>query len=245
MIFVLAAGLGMVEVYGLELITAEEFISRIEQLSSYLPESSRNRTMRFVRSEDKQRALMGELMVRSFLSNRLNLSNRKIKFKKNRFGKPYLKSSTRVYFNISHSGKWIVSAFSSKPVGIDIEKLKPVDFKLARRFFSQEENKDLLKKNVTERQAFFFELWSLKESYLKAKGIGITVALSSFTIKTGKNSIIVKNDKSQNDDLFFKQYDIDEGYRMAVCAYENNFVEKVMIKELNELVAGLGKIHSM
>lgn len=101
-------------------------------------------------------------------------------------GKPYFKDYPDFYFNISHSGDLIAVAFSSSSVGVDIEKLKDANFKIAERRFTDKE-KQFIKNNLD-----FFYVWTRKEAYLKRTGKGLRQSLSTFgvldenTIKTFK-----------------------------------------------------------
>ena len=61
---------------------------------------------------------------------------------------------------------------SDKPVGIDVEKIKDINIKIADRFFSKEESGRFIQKEESERLKYFFDLWTLKESYIKAETEG-------------------------------------------------------------------------
>ncbi|MBQ6847754.1 MAG: 4'-phosphopantetheinyl transferase superfamily protein [Clostridia bacterium] len=79
-------------------------------------------------------------------------------------GKPFLKDYPDFHFNISHSEDLIAVAFSDAPVGVDIEKKRSVNLKIADRFFTSDEQK-----SVTDTDSFFY-VWTRKEAILKQKG---------------------------------------------------------------------------
>ncbi len=88
-------------------------------------------------------------------------------------GKPYVKDS-KVQFSISHSDNVWICAFSDAKVGIDFQFFKELDFdKIARRFFSGNENLLLSEKVGHEKKALFFEIWAKKEAAGKFFGTGI------------------------------------------------------------------------
>lgn len=91
-------------------------------------------------------------------------------------GKPYFKNRPDFHFNISHSGNLIAVAFSSSPVGVDIEKLRDANLKIAKRYFSSEE------KDYVKNYQDFFYVWTRKEAYLKRTGTGLRQSLSSFSV---------------------------------------------------------------
>ena len=184
---------------------------------------------------DLQRVLLGDLMVRSIICKKTNIKNQNIVFQTASKGKPFLKNRNNIQFNISHSGDWVVCAFSRKAVGIDIERIKPANFEIAERFFSKAEYEALLKKSENERVSFFFDLWTFKERYIKAIGRGLSKSLSSFTVFNENNTYKIKLDKRLSK-FYLKQYSIDKNYKMAVCSLENNYIENVNIETIHSII---------
>jgi 4'-phosphopantetheinyl transferase len=93
-------------------------------------------------------------------------------------GKPFLKCTPHLHFNLSHSGDSVYIAFSSDPVGFDIEKnSRKADFsKLAQRYFQPSE-RELMDASSKPESIAFLELWTAKEAMLKLLGIGIAYGL--------------------------------------------------------------------
>ena len=226
----------MVEVYAIHLIEKKEFIQIKQSLISKLPDSSREIINKFKRPSDLQRSLLGDLLSRTILCDKLKLPTDQIIIGKSLKGKPYIKNCNDLFFNISHSGDWVVVAFSDSEVGIDVEKIRPVNYRIAERFFSNIEFFELDKKTGKEKLNYFFDLWTLKESYLKLLGKGLTKALSSFTIINSGNSFLLQGDKSEIAKVFFKQYYIDTEYKLSVCSFSNEFSDEVNIKTHEDLM---------
>ena len=120
-----------------------------------------------------------------------NLSNYVVLKTKN--GKPYFKDN-EIYFNISNKDNITVAVTSSKPVGIDIERLT---FKssVVKHFFSKNEQEII--KNSLDKELDFTTIWVKKEAYLKYLGLDITsirkidtTKITGFTIKKYKEYII-------------------------------------------------------
>ncbi|CAI8733179.1 MULTISPECIES: 4'-phosphopantetheinyl transferase family protein [Bacillus] len=137
----------------------------------------------FVKWEDAQRSLLAEIMIRLYVIKTLKMPNEDIQFMHNDYGKPFLKNIAEFHFNISHSEDWIVCSIHHGPVGIDIEKIVPFNLEIAKQLFSEIEYMDLLEKDEKERLSYFFELWTAKESYVKAVGKGLSIPLNSFSLK--------------------------------------------------------------
>lgn len=85
-------------------------------------------------------------------------------------GKPYFKNYPDFHFNISHTDGAIAISFSNFPVGVDIEKIRNVNFDVAKRYFNENEKAYILEnnKNINRR---FFEIWTKKEAYIKRYGL--------------------------------------------------------------------------
>ncbi len=80
--------------------------------------------------------MIGELLVRTLTNKKLKIGNERIVWGKNHYGKPYLNGYPNYYFNISHSGEFVVCAISNNPVGIDIEQIKQIEYEeIAKSFF--------------------------------------------------------------------------------------------------------------
>lgn len=197
------------------------------------------RIKKFARPDDAKRTLLADILVRSVVASELNVNNKTIEFDANKYGKPFLKGNFGIHFNVSHSEDWVVCVVDDEPVGIDIEKIKPVELGIAARFFSDHEYKMLMAKSPKDRQNFFFDLWTLKESYIKAVGEGLSLPLKSFTVSfLEKNEIMVKSGNILTN-WTLKQYHLDPGYKMAVCAANKAFPVNIVIKKLEDICSEL------
>ncbi len=212
--------------------TLEE--DKFERLLSYVSTEKRGRINRFLRHEDAERALIGDILTRSLICRRLEIKNRELIFGINEYGKPFLMNDEDIQFNISHSGKWVTCSLDYLPVGIDVEQVKPIDMNIAARFFSKLEWKDLLSKSILERETYFYDLWTLKESYIKAVGKGLSIPLDSFSIRIHEEDIWFHSLCEPNN-YYFKQYYIDRNYKMAVCSMNNEFPRDLGIIDSDKL----------
>lgn len=91
-------------------------------------------------------------------------------------GKPYLVGCKDLQFNLSHSGHFAACAFYHKDVGIDVQKIAPVQDTLIRKIATEEEASALVQLPQEEKEEAFAKLWTVKESYLKYIGRGILVS---------------------------------------------------------------------
>ncbi|MCD4679027.1 MAG: 4'-phosphopantetheinyl transferase superfamily protein, partial [Bacteroidales bacterium] len=222
----------MLEIYAIKLLSEKKFEFR-ERILSLLDENRRKRILKFVFPNDAQRSLLGDLMVRAFISKELNLKNSRITFNLSDKGKPYLTGYPNLFFNVSHAGEWVVVAFSENNIGIDVERIKKINYNVAELFFSKEENLNLNNLSGKEKLEYFFDLWTMKESYLKYTGKGLSEPLNSFTVeKTG--SKLHLSHPSSKEKVFLKQYELDKGYKLSVCSSVNDFPESIRHLKIDE-----------
>lgn len=225
----------MIEIYSFKI--DGEIDSRVfAYLMKQLDENKQAAIKRYLRREDSQRALVSEALARLVIMDSLKISNSEIRFGKNEFGKPFLLEHPGFHFNVSHSGEWVVCAVDDEDIGIDVEEICCIDIKIADRFFSRQEVADINSRQEAERLPYFYDIWTLKESYIKAWGKGLSVPLDSFSLSRGGNGEILLTTCNSFNKCFFRQYDIDSGYKMSVCALKNQFPDNVKQKRLGDLL---------
>ncbi|GGG85705.1 4'-phosphopantetheinyl transferase family protein [Paenibacillus radicis (ex Gao et al. 2016)] len=189
-----------------------------EEWLPYVSEERRERIARFHSAKDAQRSLFGELLARYALCENTGRENSELKFIQNQYGKPKLEreqDEREIYFNLSHSGQWVVCAVDYTPVGIDVEEIKPISLEIARRFFAKDEYEALLREPEISRQQYFYALWTMKESFIKADGRGLSLSLDQFSIDVAQGRVQYQQ-KWQNSRLWHSQ--LDEEHMLAVCA---------------------------
>ena len=148
-------------------------------------------------------------------------------FLKNEFGRPYIANteySGTLFFNISHTENIVVLAVSKiEKMGIDIEwiarKRKFLD--LAERFFSETEARELALLPQAEQTDRFYEIWTLKEAYIKAQGKGLSIPLDSFyfqTVNQGEDKItFVDNEQIGKGNWLFWRFILYKAYQFAIA----------------------------
>ncbi|MDR1408720.1 MAG: 4'-phosphopantetheinyl transferase superfamily protein [Oscillospiraceae bacterium] len=92
-------------------------------------------------------------------------------------GKPYFSELPDFHFNISHSGEAVALAAHDSPIGVDIERLRIPELRIAQRHFTPDEQE-----YIGGDPTLFFEIWTKKEAYLKYTGEGLRRELTSFSV---------------------------------------------------------------
>lgn len=200
----------------------------INLFMEYLSVQERGCIKGYRRWEDVQRSLVGKVLIRKLISKKFQLESKDIDFYIDKYGKPFFKAQNNCHFNISHSGEWIVCAIADHSVGIDIEEVSDIDLGIAYRFFSDQEQEDLKRLSPKEQNIYFFDLWSLKESYIKKLGMGLSIPLHSFTIRKKEMGITIDG---AVEPCFFRQYAGSEleRYKLSVCSKYNEFPDSLNI----------------
>ncbi len=189
------------------------------KLLGYITKDKIERLGRFHRFEDAQRSLLGDILARYAICSREKVENENLTFGKNEYGKPLLIKPDGIHFNISHSGNFVVCAIHNNPIGVDVETIRRIDFTIAENYFSREEYDALLGQPEEMRLYYFFIIWALKESYIKAEGKGLNIPLNSFTIKMEGHSINCVNSKGQMK-YCFEQGLLDNKTIFAFCTMD-------------------------
>lgn len=205
-----------------------------DRLLMHVSPEKRARIPRFYREEDRIRGLMADILARTIIIRKTGLANHEIEFYTNDYGKPFLKNRDDLHFNLSHSGSWVVCAVDNLPIGIDVEKIQPIDLDISKNYFSPDEHQDLLAQE--DKFSYFFTLWSLKESYIKIVGKGLSLPLNSFSIRfSGAEDIRIKEEDRLLENIYFSQYEIHKDYKMAVCSHRKKFPSTIQVKTMHRL----------
>ncbi len=187
--------------------------------STYLGQVSLDRQIKIKAlktSQAKARSLGAGLLLGQVLRNHQIDCQALITY--NHFGKAFLKDYPDFHFNLSHSGDFVVCAASPQAVGIDIQKIKDVNLKVAKRFFHKKEFECLAKLPPGMRKTAFSQIWAAKESYLKYLGTGLATRLDSFVVQLDQEGGQIKGVKAH-----LKNYQGPEEYVIYCCSRDDHF----------------------
>lgn len=181
--------------------------------------------------------LAGRALVRHALMGSVYSSPQQIHIVLGENNKPVLaKKSNEVqwHFNISHSGDFVVCALANSKIGIDIEMISPtVDYlSIAYAHFSENEASWIASKPVGINERFM-ALWTIKEAYLKALGIGLAIPISR--VKTTGVKLracqVYSDDVSNRNKWYCRFAKLESGYWLAICC--ENALENIKIERAN------------
>lgn len=154
-----------------------------------LPAWRREKALQYKKLDDRKRSVLAFVLLQRALREEYGITEVP-EFKYNEFGKPSL-PNLPIHFNLSHCKDAVVCAVSDHNIGIDVESIGPYNPDVVRRVCTADEFK-ILTQNENKDVAFI-KLWTMKESYLKAIGCGLTRSMqeieSSMCEKTNQTII--------------------------------------------------------
>jgi 4'-phosphopantetheinyl transferase len=163
-----------------------------ELLAAYdamMTAEEREKVSRFRFEKDRHTSMVTRALVRTTLSRYADVAPRDWRFVANPYGRPEIdepREARALRFNLSHTDGLVVCLVSrGREVGVDVEdRTRGGDLlDVADRFFSPLEVKALRALPLKEQMDRFFLYWTLKESYIKARGMGLSLSLSAFSFE--------------------------------------------------------------
>jgi 4'-phosphopantetheinyl transferase len=213
-----------------------------DRLSLQLNPVERAQASRFMLLKDRFAFSAGRVLVRKTLSEYSIEPPGGWQFESNPYGKPMIIRSPGtpdLRFNISHSTGIVVAAFSlGREIGVDVEYIEQkIDcLELARSQFSSAEI-ELLDALSEQRQVdAFFALWTLREAYAKARGIGLSIGFSEFAFSLEPPAISFSPQTAEKPDCwFFWQDQPSSSHLLAVAAQRLPEEQLICCKEQIDL----------
>ena len=160
------------------------------ELVDWLSPDELDRAARLRFEDDRQRFLMSHAWTRSILGSYLGVHPRALHLGANPGGKPVVIHGSgpavrQPGFSLAHCGKCSVLAVAaSQLVGVDVEQIRPeIDARgISSRFFSREEDAEFDTLPAHEVSSHFVKLWTCKEAFVKAIGLGLAYPLDRFVV---------------------------------------------------------------
>ena len=149
------------------------------------------RAHRYRFERDRRRFIVARGVLRAILGRYTGVEPGDVRFRYGEQGKPHLAGETSedpLHFNVSHSHELFLCAVTrGRRIGVDLEYVHqdPAEPEVAERFFSPKEAAALRRLPAFTRSLAFFNCWTRKEAYIKAKGCGLSMPLDEFSVTLG------------------------------------------------------------
>jgi len=160
----------------------------VQEIQNLLASEEISRADRFHFEKDRQRFVVVRGLLRVILGRYLGLRPGQLHFIYSDYGKPALAPApaTRgISFNLSHAHELaLVAVTRDRQLGIDLEHIRPIPEleQIAERIFSPQEREMFGALAETEKPEVFFQYWTCKEAYIKARGEGLSLSLDQFQV---------------------------------------------------------------
>jgi 4'-phosphopantetheinyl transferase len=199
----------------------------VETGLSWITTDEHDRYRRFRFERDRRLFLATRVLVRAVLSRYAAVNPAEWRFVADPRGKPHVSEpalTPALHFNLANTSGLVICGVSvaHDALGVDVERVaRAADYlPLARRFFAELETDDLRALPAERRPRRFFEYWTLKESYIKARGLGLALPLDqfAFTIAITDIEVSFMSDAAEERRWRFASLEAPAGYLIGVGA---------------------------
>jgi 4'-phosphopantetheinyl transferase len=195
-----------------------------------LSADERERIAKFRFEAHRERALLTRAILRWLLGGCLDIPPGEIAFRYGPHGKPELETGD-LRFNTSHSGDYAAFVLTrAGDAGVDIEQVRdhfPRRDDIAARHFAAGEQAQLRALPEPDRQRAFFDLWTRKEAFVKARGDGLFSGLDRFEMSLREPRVVgVDGDASKGAEWRVLEMPCIEGYSGAVVVRASSIVPR-------------------
>jgi len=201
----------------------------LSEYRALLNSEEKEQQSRFYFAKDRLRYLVTRALVRTVLSRYVSLEPGEWVFTVNAYGCPEIANAQGreacLSFNISHTDSLIVLGVTkSRALGVDVEnfRAREISIDIADRYFAPIEVAALSAVSPHQQQYRFFEYWTFKESYIKARGMGLSLPLDKFSFcYPHDRAVEIAIDPELVDDAArwqFWQFQPRAEYLVAICA---------------------------
>jgi len=207
-----------------------------EEFRALLSADESERASRFRVERGADRYTVGRGALRMILAGYTGAPPEALVFQYNGFGKPELAGSD-VCFNLSHSHEIaLVAAARGRAVGVDVERIRePVMIeRIAERFFAPAEARAIAALPPDRQARAFFNCWTRKEAWIKARGEGLSIPLNSFevTLAPGEPARLVATRPDEEDAARWTLRELECGPGFAAAlAVAGKFGNEVYVTE--------------
>jgi 4'-phosphopantetheinyl transferase len=203
--------------------------ARIPELKKFLSPDERARAERFRFDKDRNQFIESRATLRLLLSQYLNVSPTGLTFSKATYGKPALASgpsNSGLRFNLSRrDGLALIAVTCDREIGVDVELIRadlPL-FEIAEVSFSENELATLRSLPESLQAAGFYNCWTRKEAYVKARGEGFSFPLKQFDVSLTPGAaaklLEVRGSDTEVDRWTMQELSVGDGY-VAALAFE-------------------------
>ncbi|MDO3410237.1 4'-phosphopantetheinyl transferase superfamily protein [Saccharibacillus sp. CPCC 101409] len=158
------------------------------------------------------------MLICVLLGERLGLGYGELRLSRGTYGKPFLDRPDAPAFSLSHSGGWVVCALADEAVGIDVERIFPLDHETIQAILDGIKADNDAKDGGAVDLVRFYGRWTMLESRLKAEGAGLSGRRikNAFCLEPGKTSFRAEAGGGETP-WIVETIPLQEGYALSAC----------------------------
>ncbi|MHC3123522.1 4'-phosphopantetheinyl transferase family protein [Acinetobacter sp. GN11] len=215
-------------------------VSRVPQdhlvLSHYLGLLSSAEKLRYDQYHPKAARLflISRVLVKTVLADKLGISPYEVNLQLHPSGKPFVQGGKAVYFNLTHSADVIILAVTEEgEIGVDIEQVDhEFEWRRVDSVLDLSEIEWIKDKELTDSSSVyqrFFQIWTLKEAYIKCTGEGMSRHLKMLNFHVLPEHIQFldsTNDAQKTEEYYFESYIYDYNFIFSICLQQSRSLER-------------------
>lgn len=216
-------------------------VGLLERCRGILSFEEQERERRFRDPADQHRHRLTRTLVRTVLSRYAPIEPAQWRFQADRYGRPQIlnteEAARALSFNIAHTrGVVLLAVTAVAALGVDVESVRErtSGLEIAARYFATSELAQLQRLPPAEQQQRFIHFWTLKESYIKARGMGLAMPLDQFGFELAPPGVALRAQREldANPERWrFWLLGMPEEHIAAVCALGNGAPQSIVTRK--------------
>ena len=208
-------------------VSLDQSSRRTSRAIDILSPDERQRACRFHFAKDRNQFIQSRAALRRLLAGYLRIAPAEVRFSYSEYEKPALANGSaqnKLHFNLSRrDGLALIAVAYNREVGIDLELIRPdlPLMEIAESSFSSAEIAILKSQPETTRTRSFYNCWTRKEAYLKARGEGLSFPLKQFDVSLAPGAparlLEVRGDSAEVDSWMLREIPVNIKYVAALA----------------------------
>lgn len=194
----------------------------------------KKKVLQYLKKQDQERCLGASIMLayiyKEFADK--DMKNDSMKLGYNKYGKPYFQSPDNIFFNLSHSGNYVICGVDTEEIGVDVEERGEVYEEILYNCFTLNEIEVIMSHTGQKARELFYDIWTMKESYTKLIGKGLNCSLNRLEVLMHKEVKTI----NLSEGIVIPVQGIDKDYSFAISTRNEKGDIEVNMLNIDKIV---------